>query len=332
MVYSLAMFKPEEIIFAPTAQCNLQCSHCRVSRLPESLDAGRAIAFMGSCAEKGIELVGFSGGEPFIRPDFLVEVSREAVALDLRFDRLMTNGLWWRDGEELKATLGRLCDAGFDGTFGLSVDSYHGRRTDRLATFIDAVFAAWGRRDCVEILAVEGPDEAGDLAQLEDLAGLLPGSLVMDGKEARGIVNARELARDGSGEDDREALRIDIHRSSRSASADEDAWTDEAWFVDDFCEGPGNVFFVHPDGRVASCCGFANEREALIIGDIGAGKKADGYDELMKRAGANRHLHSCYVKGLATRRREIEASGSVFHGRTRDICFFCDWMCAQGIE
>ena len=44
------MFKPEEIIFAPTARCNLACAHCRVSRVPEELAAADAVAFLREAA------------------------------------------------------------------------------------------------------------------------------------------------------------------------------------------------------------------------------------------------------------------------------------------
>ena len=55
------MFKPEEIIFAPTADCNLACPHCRVTRIPDRLEARDAVAFMKSCRAAGLELMHSSG-------------------------------------------------------------------------------------------------------------------------------------------------------------------------------------------------------------------------------------------------------------------------------
>ncbi|MCP4371608.1 MAG: hypothetical protein GY797_26325 [Deltaproteobacteria bacterium] len=40
------MFKPEEIIFAPTTQCNLSCAHCSVKRDTRKLSTKYAIRFL----------------------------------------------------------------------------------------------------------------------------------------------------------------------------------------------------------------------------------------------------------------------------------------------
>ena len=42
-------------------------------------------------------------------------------------------------------------------------------------------------------------------------------------------------------------------------------WKARKWFKEDFCAGPGNVLYVHPNGSIAPCCGFANENKALQI-------------------------------------------------------------------
>ena len=34
------------------------------------------------------------------------------------------------------------------------------------------------------------------------------------------------------------------------------AFKDSKWFEDDFCEGPGQILFVHATGDIAPCCGF----------------------------------------------------------------------------
>jgi hypothetical protein len=321
------MFKPEEIIFAPTARCNLSCRHCRVARLEAELDSGEAVAFMGRCRAAGIERIGYSGGEPFLRQDFLVATARAAVDLDMYFDRLMTNGLWWRDEAELEDKLGALRDAGFDGTVGLSVDAWHEARDERLAAFLAAAFKTWGRKDCAEIVSVRSRDDAPLSARLGSLAAALGGELHIAEGELVAIVNARrrELDSSGRGEDDPEALRITISRIAYSAAPDDAAaWNSGAWFEDDYCAGPGNVFYVHPDGRVAVCCGFANEEPALVVGAIG-----DSYEDLMARAASSPQVAACYETGLATIRRRMVAAGRAFPGKTRDPCFFCGYLCGE---
>ena len=128
-------------------------------------------------------------------------------------------------------------------------------------------------------------------------------------------------ARDESSPDDGSGLIIQIVRSQRSRSAEEGAWNADAWFIDDFCAGPGNVFYVHPDGSVAVCCGFANENPDLVIGSV-----TDSYATLMKAAGTSPKVCDCYETGLANIRKQLEAKGVRFPGKTDDICFFCDYI------
>lgn len=321
------MFKPEEIIFAPTSECNLVCSHCRVTRGSARLAAEEAIAFLKKCRPHGIDRVGFSGGEPFLDSDFLCRVSRAAVDLDMTFDRLMTNAVWFDSESELRTTLGALHDAGFDGTFGVSADSYHGQPIGDLAAFFRAVYEIWGRKDCCEIIAVMEPDGTVPAKTFEDLAARLEGRLLREDGEPFSIVNEVFLNRSSESSDASDALMINIIRVPHSAPAEENAWTTSDWFEDDFCRGPGNVFYVHPDGRVAVCCGFANENTQLIIGDV----RKDDYRSLMRRASANPLVRACHATGLATTRARLEARGHKFPGKTADPCFFCDYCSKQGI-
>ena len=95
------------------------------------------------------------------------------------------------------------------------------------------------------------------------------------------------------------------------------------WFREDFCRGPGNCFFVHPDGMVAPCCGFSNRQPELLLGPAGA-----GYTELMRRAGCSPAVEACFVRGLASLRKELEAQGFSFPGKTEDPCAFCGYTAA----
>lgn len=318
------MFQPVQVIFAPTSRCNLSCSHCRVRRDPEELSAAQASAFLERCARGGIERVGFSGGEPFLRPDFLTEVSRTAVSLGLYFDRLMTNGDWFADQADLENALTSLYDAGFDGTFGLSTDFYHGQDPERLSAFLSTVFRIWGRKDCAEILSVRSPEDEPWLEGLRVLAEQLGGRLVPRTGEPRRIADAAAHGEEAAAG---EILDIPILRFPSSAAGTEGGWGAERWFREDFCEGPGNVFYVHPDSSVAVCCGFANENPSLIVGNI----REDDFDSLMESARGNPHVRLVYEKGLDARRRELEASGVRFPGKTDDICFFCDYLFRNGL-
>lgn len=365
-------FKPSELIFAPTGRCNLACAHCRVARGATELSAEEAVAFMDDClsgAEEGlpaIERVGFSGGEPFLRSDFLEAVVAAAVDRGLLFDRLMTNGDWWADEGELRRDLGRVADAGFDGVLGLSYDAFHGQDRGRVEAFLKAWFKATGRRDGVEILSVRAEGEGGDepgsaedrawVAELARLAEALGGEIEFAGGAAASegaigsvagpapaaasgsyggaeplrIVDEARRRRRPADPDDGAGLYIPVLRFPRSYGAAEAgsarAWAAETWFEDDFCEGPGQLLYVHPDGSAAPCCGFANERQELSLGHI-----RDGYAALLYAARRLPQPRACYELGLGARRVELEGAGLRFPGKTADVCLFCDWLCSRGL-
>src|SRR5262245_8697529 len=75
-------FRPNYLSFAGTYQCNLSCAHCCVPiEWPDRLDIGVALRFLEDAHDYGIEILGFTGGEPFIYPEFLVAVTRRAAEL-----------------------------------------------------------------------------------------------------------------------------------------------------------------------------------------------------------------------------------------------------------
>ncbi len=318
-----APFNPKEVIFAPTAACNLHCAHCRVDRSrgtgAKRLTVERAITFLRDCADNGIERVGFSGGEPFLAFDFLVALCAETVNLDLFFDRLMTNGDWYKDESELRETLEAVYDAGFDGTIGLSLDDWHGQDGERAALFLQAAIEISGRPDGVEIDSALTADGRYPTELLKSVAASLSArsgsraDLILDGGLPVAIAGA-------------EGLRISVTGIPYSRPSDDpEAWKEAAWFKDDWCLGPGNVLYAHADGSVAACCGFANERPELALGTVD-----DPVEALIAAGLSGNHTRLCYQTGLATYRAELEARGFRFPGKTGDICFFCDWLCAHG--
>lgn len=327
------MWKPDEVIFAPTGECGLSCPHCAVSRDKGELSIGEALAFLDSCAGVGVERVGFSGGEPFLRPEFVAAISAAAVDRGMLFDRLMTSGDWWRSDEELRGALATVADSGFDGAIGLSWDAYHGQAPERMVSFLEAAFAAFGRRDVVEILSVRSPDDSGLFAAFAKAAQGLGGSLEYGFGEPARMVDQAYRERSEEDPDEGLAMYIPITLSPRSdagrgaslsgAVGNGEARPDDAWFVDDYCAGLGNVLYVHPDGSVAPCCGFANERPELALGKI-----ADGAGSLVEAARTIPMARAAFDAGLGAVRSALEGQGRRFPGKTRDICAFCERLCA----
>src|SRR5947209_10726929 len=84
-------FRPNYLSFAGTYQCNLTCSHCCVPiEWPDRLDIAVAMRFLEDAHREGIEILSFTGGEPFLYPEFLVALTRRGAELGMRFDKVQT--------------------------------------------------------------------------------------------------------------------------------------------------------------------------------------------------------------------------------------------------
>ena len=294
-------FSPEEIIFSCTTACNLHCEHCFVNREPKRISIDAAKKFLLSCKGTSIEKIGFSGGEPFLYLDFLCEITRAGIENDFMFDQIMTNGDWWKDEADLRAILQKVYDAGYDGKIGLSWDSYHGQSTERMQTFILTVQEIFGE-DSINIQTVD------------------------QGGESLPLTRTSLLATPSAGDTPATPPVYNLQRSF--PSDDSRAWQYKKWFREDYCEGPGHIFYVHADGNVAPCCGFANENPALFIGTID-----DSFEKLMQNASQNRMVQICYEEGLSHYRRHglkklLKGHGKKLpKGKCSEICTFCDFVC-----
>ena len=304
------MFCPTEIIFAATTACNLHCPHCFVNREPHQLKTEDALAFLKSAHESEfsqIEKIGFSGGEPFLRTDFLEEIIKSSIEYDFMFDRIMTNGDWWKTEQDLRATLRKIYDAGYDGKIGVSYDTFHAQSEERIATFIQTAWKIFGG-DSVEIQSVLPIGE-----KLRSLAKKL--NLTYEENLSKSGLGIATLTRDEI------FLPAYIQTESYQAN-DSRAFKDKTWFKDDFCESMGQILFVHATGDIAPCCGFANENKALFIGKI-----TDTFDTVLQKSRENNMVSLCFEKGLSSEIKRLQKEGKLPAGKTSDICTFCDFLC-----
>ena len=105
-------------------------------------------------------MLGFTGGEPFLYPEFVLAVTQRAAELGMRFDKVQTNGVWFRDEAHLEDVLTQLRDAGFTGKMGLSVDKFHGTHTAQAATFCRVARRVFDRDNIVSLsYASRSPDQ-----------------------------------------------------------------------------------------------------------------------------------------------------------------------------
>ncbi len=320
-------FFPREIIFSPSASCNLNCSHCFVSRNNSKLDAEDAISFLKSCQNSPsceISKVGFSGGETFLSLQFLKKVIAFASENGFFFDRIMTNGVWWKNEEEISSALCEIKDAGFDGKIGLSLDLFHSNVIEKTCKFCQKAFETWNDGSIIEIQSVVPEGKPSSFFTKEIL---LPFSRMMDLK-----IKTKPKIKRGSGFSSLFSDDVFIpFRVSPVAfpSSDKRSWEAKKWFFDDFCSSLGQILYVHPDGNLAPCCGFANENQCLIIGNIKM-----SYSDVMKSAKENKMIHLCFEEGLSSVRSRMQKDKIPFPflGKTDDPCSFCSFIMNEKIN
>ncbi len=311
-------FRPNYLSFAGTYQCNLSCPHCCVPiEWPERLDVAVALRFLEDAHRYGIRILGFTGGEPFIYSEFVIAVTRRAAQLGLRFDKVMTNGVWYRDQDHLDSVLAELAAAGFSGRLGLSVDKFHGIQTESLGSFCRAARRIFGRDDILSLsYSSRHPDHglepahalAGALGGVIDWSDLL-GRYLLVTPELTMTLNWNHLA--------------PVERAERLAGA----W-DGHWFQEDSCEGPGQALIVTPRGEVKPCCGFASDLDQLTIGNI----YHDRVAAIVRRARKHPYVGKVFREGLTAIRDEIIARDpSALPGATSNQCSFCWDVLTRGL-
>ena len=308
-------FFPYEIIFSVTDLCNLKCNHCYIKKNNAKLDINAAINFLDSLTEENLTQVthiGFSGGEPFLFPEIIEEITKKSVEKDLLFDCIMTNGVWWKNQEELKINLQKIFEAGFDGKIGISFDYFHANTFEnccknensninfenylkKISEFCLTVFEIWQDSSMIKIQAVNyNPSKNENEFSIKKMIQQLP-----------------------------DCFDYQVFTFNESYTSDDKrSWQDKKWFKEDFCSGPGQILYVHSDGRIAPCCGFANENEKLIIGNIN-----QSFDEVINQASQNEMIKLCYTDGLSSKIKELKKQKILPKGKTKDNCTFCDFIC-----
>jgi hypothetical protein len=311
-------FRPNYLSFAGTYQCNLDCPHCCVpiewtDRLPVDV----ALRFLEDAHVYGIEVLGFTGGEPFVYPEFVLAVTRRATELGFRFDKIVTNGVWHREEADLEGVLRDLARAGFSGKLGLSVDKFHGRHPDALVQFCRVAVRVFGRQNVVSLsYASRRPDQG--LEPVRELAGRLGAVLDWSDLLGRYLVVSPELTMTLNWNH-----LAPVERAERLSGA----W-DGHWFAEDYCEGPGQALIVNPRGEVKPCCGFASDLDQLTIGNI----HVDSVRTIVRRGRRHPYVGTVFREGLTAIRDEILARNpDALPGATSNHCYFCWHVLTRGL-
>jgi pyruvate-formate lyase-activating enzyme len=311
-------FRPNYLSFAGTYQCNLDCPHCCVPiEWTERLDIPTALRFLEDAHAYGIGVLGFTGGEPFVYPEFILTLCRRSVELGLRFDKIMTNGVWHHDEAHLTEVLEQLAATGFGGKLGLSVDKFHGSHTAALAKFCRVAVRVFGRDNIVSLsYASRHPDQG--LEPIRALAAAL--NAVIDWSD---VLHRYLMVSPGLTITLNWNHLAPVERAERFTGA----W-DGHWFKEDYCEGPGQALIVNPKGEVKPCCGFASDLDQLTIGNI----YHDTVRGIIRRARKHPYVGKVFRKGLTAIRDEILARDpNALPGATSNHCYFCWHVLTRGL-
>ncbi|MBN9117837.1 MAG: radical SAM protein [Planctomycetes bacterium] len=312
-------FRPNYIMLAPVYQCNLACPHCCVPiEWPDRLDIPTALRFLEQARAAGIGTLGFTGGEPFLYPEFLAAVTTRAARLGFRFDKLMTNGVWHRDAAHARSVLSELRAAGFNGKIGLSVDKFHGMDIAKLAEFCRVAREVFDRDTILSLsYASRAPDKG--LEPIKRLAETLEGVVAWSDVLGRYMVVSDDLTMT--------ACWNHLATVERAEDLPGDPW-DGTWFQEDYCEGPGQALIVNPKGEVKPCCGFASDLDQLTIGNI----HTDSVEEIIAFARRHPVVGTIFSKGLSAIRDEILARDpNALPGATSNHCYFCWYVLTRGL-
>jgi hypothetical protein len=284
---------------------------------PDRLDTKVALRFLEEAHGYGIETLGFTGGEPFLYPEFVIALTRRASEINFRFDKIATNGVWFQNQRHLEQVLGELANAGYSGKLGLSVDKFHGIETDALADFCRTARRIFARDTIISLsYASRRPDAGLEPIRLlaEKLDGIIEWSELLQrymlvSPDLTMLLNWNHLA--------------PVERAERLSGA----WDGE-WFEEDYCEGPGQALIVNPKGEVKPCCGFASDLDQLTIGNI----HHDSVADIVERARRHPYVGKVFREGLTAIRDEILARDpNALPGATSNHCYFCWHVLTRGL-
>jgi len=303
-----APYRPKEILFSITGRCNLSCPHCDAVGPGRDLSVKSAERFIDQSFALGIRRIGFTGGEPFLSQDSMFSIIRQAVKKGMLFGNIMTNAVWYKNSGELKSALLKLRDSGYDGSLCISADVFHDQSVPKICRFIKTAINVFRRPDVVSIAYASGVRDAGTKKKLQDIAKCLKAGLIGFGRGGCVIKNSALFIR---------LFKISLSSVGRARHL-KDPWTDK-WFKEDYCNGPGNIFFVEHNGDVKPCCGYATGSKRLTIGNI----NTDSVARIIAGANRNRFVNTVFSSGLSVIRDRLIKLGIEFPGKTDDHCFFC---------
>ena len=234
-------FALETLALMPTWHCDVACHHCVFEsspRLTRTLGLDLALEAIaqaaGSTAARRVTL---SGGEPFLRADYLLAIAKAAASSGLAF-RVVSNGTFGRDARAANELLTELLSIGVE-SISISWDAFHEQFIEPSAVAA-AIKACRALGISVRLTAVvtRTHDLGAALSALGDEGFELPATQVkcLPVGRARKKVKAHDL------------IPAAEHERGRACGSDFD------------------TLALTPDGRVYPCCAVGGFTEGIALG------------------------------------------------------------------
>ena len=287
-------------------RCNFECAHCSVGSNPRTvmpMPRSLLLKFFQEVREvPTARVVVFTGGEPTLRPDLLLEGITLAKEGNL-LTRVVTNGYWAVTPERAEQFARQLREAGLD-ELNTSFDDFHAPfvRVERIANAIRAALAV-GLRVALGVI-VDKNAKYNSRTVREALAAALD-------------VSVGELEK-------RVAIVDDYPAPTGTGSELDVAGLDGGDKLNVGCPQVLRTVSIHPNGLVKACCGHAMfYAPDLTVGNLLEESLAD----ILKRGQTNLVYWWIHMLGPKKILEKLGVNGNYSH-----ICHACHVLLSKHRE
>jgi hypothetical protein len=253
-----------------TERCNIACDHCWFDSGPDktaTMTLQEAQGYIDQArGVPTVEWISFTGGEPFLLPEALLDLVGYSSERGLRTE-CVTNCFWAETEERAAAILGGLLDAGLD-VINISSDDFHQRhipfnrvrncyRAARTLGLKTVLMCASSRSSVLRI---------GRIAEMLGGEGI---HILGDG-EPKNPVSAL-------------AAETGFVPVGRAASIPREEWLVGESLVEGPCRTVLRDVGIAPGGQVLPCCSAASLVEDVTLGNAGKKRLAGLIEEAGRR-------------------------------------------------
>ena len=253
-----------------TERCNIACGHCWFDSGPDktaTMTLQEARGYIDQARDMPtVEWISFTGGEPFLLPEMLLDLVGYASERDLRTE-CVTNCFWAETEERAATVLGGLVEAGLD-VINISCDDFHQRHIP-----FDSV------RNCYRAARSLGLKTVVMCAPSRSSAFRIGRIAEMLGDDGIHILG------DGEPEAPVSALAVETGfvPVGRAASIPREEWLVGESPVEGPCRTVLRDVGITSGGRVLPCCSVASLVEDVTLGNAGKRRLASLIEEAGRR-------------------------------------------------